>query len=92
MELGGEEAMRQYFRVFSDPLAFREVAGRFHADAVLIHHPWPYMKSFFARLLADPDWALVYYDPRYAVCLRRTPQWQEVISRTEIPRERILEK
>ncbi len=92
MELGGEEAMRQYFQVFSDPLAFREVADRYRVDAVLIHHPWPYLKSFFPRLLADPDWALVYYDPRYAVCLRRTPQWQEVITRTEIPREKILKK
>jgi len=90
MELGGEEAMRLYFRVFSDPLAFREVADRYQVDAVLIQHLWPYMKNFLTRLLADPDWALVYYDPRYAVCLRRTPQWQGVILRTEIPRERFL--
>jgi len=89
MELGGDEAARLYFRVFSDPLAFREVADRYRADAVLIHHPWPYYRNFLIRLLSGPDWAVVYFDPRYAVCLRRSPEWQGVIAQTEIPRERL---
>jgi len=84
MELGGEAANRLYFRVFSDPLAFRAVAEQYHVDAVLVHYSWPYYRNFLARLLTEPDWALVYQDPRYAVCLRRSPEWQRVIEQTEI--------
>lgn len=85
LEVGGPAATELYFRVFQDPFTFQEIAARHQVEAVLIYHPWPFLRQFLRRLLADPDWAVVYLDADYAVCLRRSARWQNVISQTEIP-------
>jgi hypothetical protein len=86
MEIKGEESLRLWDQVYTDPAAFRAVVEKYHVEAVFVDQWDAYLRRFAANVSADPDWALVFVDREHdtLVFLKRGPRWHEVIAAREI--------
>lgn len=86
MELGGEEALRERMYVFTNRGAFLDATRPYQVEAIVIDLWEPTLVSFAAMVDRMPDWALVYLDRDrlFAVFLKRTETWRQVIAAHEI--------
>jgi hypothetical protein len=78
------EFHRRYFQILHEPGAWREEEGRWGFDVAVLEYDLQDQGLHFPKHLSDnAQWALVYWDGRSAVYLRRTPAHAAVIARYE---------
>lgn len=78
-----------YVRPLHEEPEWERILFQYHFNAMVFSWASDWEQGFLARRLLDSRWAVVFLDHTTVILLRRTERNQNVVSRFEIPRERL---